>query len=129
MRVALGVTYPLFMPTRAPARKKKPVAKKSVKKRVVAKKKSKSIAKRVPKPKIIGKVVHYYDRIGVAIIELATPLVVGDTVIFKRGDDVHTQRISSIQIDHETVQKAKKKDVVGVQVNRVIHEGAFVLPA
>lgn len=79
--------------------------------------------------KITGRVSHYYDRIGVAIIELAAPLMVGDVVTFRRGENEHTQQIASIQIDHVSVEKAKKGDVVGVKVTREIHDGSLVMPA
>ena len=79
--------------------------------------------------KNIGRTTHYYDRIGVAIVELAAPLHVGDAVTFKRGENEHTQAITSMQIDHTPVTSAKKGDVVGIQVTKEIHEGAEVLPA
>jgi len=38
--------------------------------------------------KAIGKVVHYYDKLGVAIIDLEKGgLKVGDELKFKRGED------------------------------------------
>ncbi len=47
-------------------------------------------------PKAIGKVVHYYDRIGVAIINLKSPLKVGDTVKMKRGElDLLKQKLAA----------------------------------
>lgn len=77
---------------------------------------------------LIGKVVHYYDRIGVAIIDLKEPLRVGDMVMLKKGDRIMPQRIESIQIDHASVPTAKAGDVVGVKVDNEVHEGTMVLP-
>lgn len=112
------------MPTRTPVRAKRPT-KRAAKTRIA----KKITAKRAPKIKIIGKVSHYYDRIGVAIVELNSPLSVGDTVTFKRGDHMHTQIVTSLQMDHLPLQKGKRGDVVGVQVSTPISDGAFVIPA
>lgn len=78
------------------------------------------------KQKSIGKVVHYYDKIGVAIVELAAPLCVGDTVCFKKGEQEFTQQVGSLQIDHEGIAKAKKKQVVGMKVDEPVKEGTVV---
>lgn len=78
--------------------------------------------------RLIGKVVHYYDRIGVAIIDLKEPLRVGDMVMLKKGDRIMPQRVESIQIDHTTVPAAKAGDIVGVKVDNAVHEGTVVLP-
>ncbi|MEK7137663.1 MAG: hypothetical protein AAB853_05265 [Patescibacteria group bacterium] len=95
-------------------------AKKSVRKVVRA-------AKKAKKPLQIGKVTHYYDRIGVGIIELKAPLSIGDHVTFRRGDHEFSQKVSSIQIDHAQVPKAKKGDVIGVKVKKEVKDGAVVL--
>lgn len=117
------------MPSRTKAKKKtKKVLKK---KKIVAIRKKKPVAvKKMKKEKPIGKVVHYYDRIGVAILELQSPLKVGDSVTLKRGEiEMLTQKITSMQIEHTQIQKAKKGDVIGVKVTKEIPEGAVVLPA
>jgi len=75
----------------------------------------------------IGKVTHYYDKISVAIVELTGTLSKGDSVKFVRGgEDVHEQKIGSIQIEHEKLDTAKKGDVVGLKVTKEIKEGAEV---
>lgn len=105
-------------------------AKKTVK-RVKAKKPARSFVKKVKAAKIkaLGKVTHYYDRIGVAIVELERPLKVGDLVCFKRGDREVVQEVASLQIEHMSVPVAKKGEVVGLKVQEEVHEGALVLPA
>jgi len=78
------------------------------------------------KKKPVGKVIHFYDRIGVAIIELASPLRVGDTVTFRHGDSETTEAVTSLQIDHAPVEKAKKGDQVGMKVGGEMKEGTVV---
>ena len=52
----------------------------------------------------IGKVTHYYDKIGVAIVELDSDLGVGDIIKFTRGgEDLFDQEVKSIQIEHQQV--------------------------
>ena len=78
----------------------------------------------------IGKVTHYYDKIGVAIVELDGTLSVGDKIKFVRGgEDLFEQTVDSIQIEHEKVDSAKKGDVVGLKTKEVIKDGAEVFKA
>ena len=75
----------------------------------------------------VGKVTHYYDKIGVAIVDVSGTISVGDNVKFVRGgEDVHEQKIETIQIEHEKKDTAKKGDVVGLKVTKEIKEGAEV---
>lgn len=77
----------------------------------------------------LGKVVHYYDKLGVAIIKLKKPLKVGECVTFKRGEQEFSQVIDSMQMNHENVQSGKKGQDIGVKVSEPIKEGAVVTPA
>lgn len=75
----------------------------------------------------VGRVTHYYDKIGVAIIELDSPLAVGDKVKFVRGgEDLFTQSVDSIQIEHEKKDTASKGDVIGLKTNEAVKEGTEV---
>ncbi len=75
----------------------------------------------------LGNVTHYYDRIGVAVIELLGNLNVGDRIKFVRGgEDLFEQNVTSIQMEHESVQKAGKGDDVGLKVDQEVKDGAEV---
>ncbi|KKU64041.1 MAG: hypothetical protein UX88_C0018G0006 [Candidatus Woesebacteria bacterium GW2011_GWC2_47_16] len=75
----------------------------------------------------IGKVTHYYDKIGVAIVELNGTLTVGEKVKFSRGgEDLFEQTVDSIQIEHEKKDSAGKGDVIGLKVESEAKEGAEV---
>jgi hypothetical protein len=97
----------------------------SKKKKTSAVKKKKAVVKR---PKILGRVVHFYDRIGVAIVEVASPFSVADVVKLRQGDHEAMQTVTSLQIEHQPVAKAKKGDVVGMKVDFKIPEGTMVMP-
>lgn len=75
----------------------------------------------------IGKVTHYYDKIGVAIVELDSKLSVGDKIKFVRGgEDVFEQSVESLQVEHKKIQDANKGDIVGLKVSQEIKEDAEV---
>ncbi len=75
----------------------------------------------------VGVVTHYYDKIGVAIVELSATLAAGDKVKFVRGgEDLYEQSVDSIQIEHEKKDSASKGDVVGLKVNEPLKEGTEV---
>jgi putative protease len=67
-------------------------------------------------PKSIGVVSNYFDHVKVAAIKLTAPLKVGDTVEIKGGEVDVKQKIASMQIQHEKVDKAKKGDEIGIKV-------------
>lgn len=80
--------------------------------------------------KAIGKVVHYYDKLGVAIIDLSKGgLKVGDEVKFKHGDVEFSQNIESLQVDHQAVDSVKKGDSFGLKVDKPTKVGTEVFPA
>lgn len=75
----------------------------------------------------VGKITHYYDKIGVAIVELDGTLSVGDKIKFTRGgEDLFEQTVDSIQIEHKKVESASKGDVVGLKSEQEVKEGTEV---
>ncbi|MFH1833198.1 MAG: hypothetical protein ABH816_03485 [Candidatus Levyibacteriota bacterium] len=81
------------------------------------------------KKDLVGKVIHFYDKIGVAIIKLDKNLKSGDKVKFEKGDDSFEQVIDSIQVEHEQIPEAKKGQEVGVKVSKVTKDGTLVYVA
>jgi translation elongation factor EF-1alpha len=67
--------------------------------------------------KQVGRVTHYYAKIGVAAIELEDNLEVGDTIHIKGHTSDWTQEVSSIQIEHDRLEKAGPGDIVGIKVD------------
>ena len=77
--------------------------------------------------KPVGKVVHFYDKLGVAIIDLGKGgLKVGDQIKFKHGDEEFTQKVESLQVEHESVDSVKKGDSFGVKVDKPTKPGTEV---
>ena len=73
--------------------------------------------------KLIGKVTHYFGKIGVAVIELSDTLSVGDNIRIIGGEVDFTQVVDSIEIEHEKVEKASAGDSIGLKVNEKVREG------
>lgn len=75
----------------------------------------------------IGRVTHYYDKIGVAVIRLEGQLSTGEKIKFVRGgEDQFEQIVDSIQIEHEHVDTAKTGTIVGIKTVDAVKEGAEV---
>ncbi len=73
--------------------------------------------------KPIGKISHYYSKLGVAIIELSDELADGDRIKIKGATSGFEQDVESMQIEHEAVKKAKKGDAIGLKVAEKVREG------
>jgi len=71
---------------------------------------------------LIGKVAHYFGKIGVAVIDLSDNLKVGDNIRIVGGEVDFTQTVESMEVDHQKVDKAKAGDSIGVKVNQKIRE-------
>ncbi len=69
----------------------------------------------MPEKKEIGKVLHFYDKISVAVIELNKTLKIGDKISIEGNDVSFEQTIESMQVEHESIEKAKKGDAVGLK--------------
>ncbi len=74
----------------------------------------------------IGKITHYYDKIGVAVLELAKPLAVGDKIKISGHDKEFIQEIVSMQIEHQDIKKAKKGDSIGLKIDQPVKENDVV---
>ena len=66
----------------------------------------------------IGHVSDYFAKIGVAGIEMTSgELKVGDTIHILGHTTDLTQKIESIQIEHEQVEVVKAGDSIGIKVD------------
>lgn len=66
---------------------------------------------------LVGRVSHYFSKIGVAAIELTDGSIeVGDTILIEGATTRLEQVVESMQIEHNPVNKAEKGQSVGVKV-------------
>ena len=55
--------------------------------------------------KLIGEVNHFYNRIGVAVIDLSDSIQIGDQVHFLGRSTDFRQEVQSMQIEHESISE------------------------
>ena len=75
---------------------------------------------------LVGKVIHYYDKIGVAVVKLGKTLKIGDKVKFVHGKKEFEQVIESVQLEHKQVQTGKKGEEVAIKVDQETKSGTEV---
>jgi len=73
--------------------------------------------------KEIGKVTHYFSKIRVAGIELSDELAVGDTILIKGATTHFQQKVESMQLDKENIEKGGPGQLIGVAVQEKARSG------
>jgi len=76
--------------------------------------------------KILGKIVHFYPKICVAVIELEDVLRVGDKIAIENAEVSFEQVVDSMQVEHKSIQEAKKGESIGLKLKEQAKEGAKV---
>jgi hypothetical protein len=72
----------------------------------------------------IGKITHYYDKIGVAVVEVVNqPLKVGDIIKISGHDNEFTQEVTSLQVEHAQVTELKPGESGGLKVDKPVKDG------
>ena len=74
----------------------------------------------------IGKITHYFDKIGVAVIELSGTLLSGDRIKIDNHGEEFEMTVDSMQIEHEQISEAKKGQSVGLKTTQPVKPGAEV---
>ncbi len=119
----------------APAKKKKP-AKKPAAAKTIKKRPRKMAAPSTSKPAAgsapvggeqIGKVVHYYTELSVAIVELTQgTLRVGETIHIKGYTTDFKQPVESMEIEHQPVTEGSSGQTFGLKVRDHARENDIV---
>ncbi|HID43479.1 MAG TPA: translation elongation factor-like protein [Archaeoglobaceae archaeon] len=64
----------------------------------------------------VGRISHYFNRIGVAAVVLKKPLKVGDRIRIKGSKTDFEQIVESMEINNKKVDTAMPGDEVGIKV-------------
>ncbi|MFQ6000498.1 MAG: GAF domain-containing protein [Anaerolineae bacterium] len=72
--------------------------------------------------KLVGRVTHYYNRIGVAVVEVTDTIKVGDTIRIRGGIRDFEQTVDSMEIEHQKVEVATKGQSIGLKVVEKVRE-------
>ncbi|HAW60600.1 MAG TPA: hypothetical protein DCW86_03940 [Actinobacteria bacterium] len=71
----------------------------------------------------VGRVTHYFTKLGVGVVEITKSILsVGDTIHIKGHTTDLTQKIESMEIEHEPVQSAKAGQSIGLKVKEHVRE-------
>lgn len=76
--------------------------------------------------KLIGKILHYYTKIGVAVLELTDELSVGDEISIEGANTNVRQTVESMQVEHKNIETAKAGDSIGMKVDDTVRENDAV---
>ena len=74
----------------------------------------------------IGKVIHYYNHIGVAVLALEESLKLGDKIHIAGYSTDFVQRVTSMEVEHHTVLWVKPGDKMALKVIQPVHEHDIV---
>ena len=76
--------------------------------------------------KLVGKVAHYYTKIGVGVIELSDDLRVGDKISIEGATTNVQEVVDSMQIEYQNLPSAKAGQSIGLKVPQKVREGDLV---
>lgn len=71
----------------------------------------------------IGKITHYFGKLGVAIVKLENPLSKGDEIQFKGHTTDFTQKAEELQLDHAPIEKGEVGQEIGLKVEKNVRDG------
>lgn len=71
----------------------------------------------------VGKITHYFDKIGVAVVELVDTLKTGDQIRIGGVGKDFQMTVSSMQVEHEQIEEAKKGNTIGMKVDQSVRVG------
>ena len=80
--------------------------------------------------KRLGKVVHFFDKISVAVVALESDLKVGDKVHFLGSKTDFVQEIGSMHVENQPVTEGMAGKEVAIRVDQPARKGdALLQPA
>lgn len=74
----------------------------------------------------VGRVTHYFDKIGVAVLSLSGSLKVGDSIEVEGKETKLAQKVASMQVNHKNVEAGKAGEEIAIKVDTLVREGDTV---
>ena len=68
-----------------------------------------------------GKVTHYFGKVEVAVVKMECDLQIGDTLHFLGRDIDFKQKVESMEIEHEQVEKVKAHQEVAIKIDHKVN--------
>ena len=76
--------------------------------------------------KEVGKINHFYNKIGVAVVDLTGEMKVGDKIAIEGASTNISQTVDSMQIENKNIEVANAGQSVGLKVNDKVRDGDIV---
>lgn len=77
--------------------------------------------------KKIGNITHYYNNLHVATVRITDgELHVGDLIHVDGHTSDFTQKVKSMELDHEPIEVAHEGDIVGIKIDEYVRENDTV---
>lgn len=73
--------------------------------------------------KEVGKITHYYGRIGVGVVDVLTAFSKGDTLLIGKQEPYLKQKVGSMQRFKERIEKTRKGQEIGLKVRNKVRVG------
>jgi putative protease len=71
----------------------------------------------------VGIVINFYAKHGVAAVKVTRGTInKGDLLKYKGRTTEFTEAVTSMEVEHQPVEKVKEGDLVGVKVNQRVRE-------
>ncbi|MFT3893811.1 MAG: hypothetical protein QM730_19445 [Anaerolineales bacterium] len=70
----------------------------------------------------IGRVTHYYNHLNVAVLRLTDSLKLGDKIHIMGHSTDLIERVSSMEVNHHSVEWVKPGEDVAIKVVEPVHE-------
>ena len=71
----------------------------------------------------VGKIRNFYSKIGIAVVDLTTPLKVGDKILIKGENTSFEQTVESMQVEHVNIEQAEAGKAIGMKVKDRVRPG------
>jgi putative protease len=75
---------------------------------------------------VVGKITHYFPKIGVAVIMLEDDLTNGTQIHIRGTHTDFCQTVTSMQVEHKDIANAVKGQDIGMKVLQNVHAGDIV---
>ena len=74
----------------------------------------------------VGKVTHYYTKLGVGVVRLSDTLKAGDKIRIKGDTTDFKQNVESMQIEKDKIEEGKKGQSIGLKVKEHVRANDVV---
>jgi len=74
----------------------------------------------------VGEITHFYPNISVGVVDVKKDFRLGDTIIIIGHGRSFEQKVFSMQLEHQPLQVAKKKQLIGMKTAQEVKEKDLV---